>query len=320
MIRYALCGLSSDAGPGGLDNKFEYERSVEAAYTNFAVKVLRKYRNLDILSALASYTSDRARHLPSWVPDSRVHKPNTVVYTRPEEGIHGPCEILFKVTKDSLASPQFEILNNRARLQLSGNIIDKIKVVGTTQPDHHTTTSGLRRMSHWRYDIARYPKKKKYSPTGENMFMALYETMTMGNLSALIDNPQKQYEEFDEDLISLSVQNDPYASWASTRERPRFGLDNELWDSKVFTACQVGTFRKLNRTEKGFLGLVHNGAQAGDSIALFEGGASPLVIRRSGDDWVVVSDGYIHGMVRRNFVDSTTKLRFTYLVILEGSG
>ncbi|KAH7317392.1 hypothetical protein BKA65DRAFT_600054 [Rhexocercosporidium sp. MPI-PUGE-AT-0058] len=292
---YALCGLSSDAGPGGLDIRFEYEKSVEAAYTNFAAKVLRKYRNLDILSALASYTSGRACDLPSWVPDWRVHKPNTVVYTRPEEGIHGPCEVLFNATKESLASPRFDISNNRVRLPLSSMIIDAIKVDGAIQPDHHTTTNGLKRMFHWRYDIARYPKKKKYSPTGEKMFTALYETMTMGNLSALLDDSEKQYEEFDKDLITLSVQNDPFASCYSTRVPPRPVLDNELWDSKVFTACQVRIFRKLIRTKKEFLGLVHSGARAGDSIALLEGGALPLVIRRSGDDWVVVGDGYIHG-------------------------
>ncbi|KAK3379385.1 hypothetical protein B0T24DRAFT_716964 [Lasiosphaeria ovina] len=67
---YALCGLSCDAGPDGLDIRFDYHKSPDDVYIDFARSVLTTYRSLDIFSALSTSKQDvRSSGLPSWVPD-----------------------------------------------------------------------------------------------------------------------------------------------------------------------------------------------------------------------------------------------------------
>jgi hypothetical protein len=55
--------------------------------------------------------------------------------------------------------------------------------------------------------------------------------------------------------------------------------------------------RKLARTEEGHLALVLAEARIGDSVGLFEGRKTPLVIRPVGDLWPLVRDSYLHGIM-----------------------
>lgn len=65
---FALCGIAYDAGPGSLDIQINYHpsHSVQGVYREFAVKMLAKYKNLDVLSVP---NENRILELPSWVPD-----------------------------------------------------------------------------------------------------------------------------------------------------------------------------------------------------------------------------------------------------------
>lgn len=75
---YGLCGLARDTGPGGLDIAFDYTKTTDEVYIDFARSVLRRYGNLDILSALRlsalGKTEARTQSLPSWVPDCAHRK------------------------------------------------------------------------------------------------------------------------------------------------------------------------------------------------------------------------------------------------------
>ena len=287
---YALCGLASDAGPKDLNIKIRYERSVNAVYTDFARRVLLNYGNLDIFCALAAFTEKRCSLLPSWVPDWRDFKPGTLVYSRPLEGFRGPCNVLYKASGDSVADCQFS--ESSTRLQLSGMIIDSVEAVGPIHSDSHTSTAGLSYMLKWRGEIARLDKKKQYSLTGEKMLFAFYHTLTMGNLSAYVGDAEQEYSKFDDDLVTLGHQ---YFSRRAVPDGRALVRDTDVWDSKVYKACEVGIHRSLIRTKKGYLGLVHRAVRSGDSIALFKGGALPLVIRPRKDHWRMVGDGYVHG-------------------------
>jgi hypothetical protein len=55
--------------------------------------------------------------------------------------------------------------------------------------------------------------------------------------------------------------------------------------------------RKLARTEKGYLALVPAETRVGDSVGLFKGGKTPLVVRPVGDSWQLVGDSYVHGIM-----------------------
>jgi hypothetical protein len=51
------------------------------------------------------------------------------------------------------------------------------------------------------------------------------------------------------------------------------------------------------RTQKGYVALVPRLTKEGDWIAICQGGAMPLVIRRDGEHWVLVGESYVHGLM-----------------------
>ncbi|KAL3246833.1 hypothetical protein ABHI18_012605, partial [Aspergillus niger] len=51
------------------------------------------------------------------------------------------------------------------------------------------------------------------------------------------------------------------------------------------------------QTARGYLGLVPAGAKAGDSLALISGGKVPFCLRHEQEDYQVVGEAYIHGVM-----------------------
>lgn len=54
---------------------------------------------------------------------------------------------------------------------------------------------------------------------------------------------------------------------------------------------------RLARTEEGRLALVPHNAQAGDRIALLQGGKCPFVVRPQGSRWILIGDSYVYDMM-----------------------
>jgi hypothetical protein len=300
---YALRGLATDVGPGGFGNDFDYKKSVESVYTEFARDAIRLYRNLDILSALAPFHEDRSPKLPSWVPDWRVFRNYTFVCRRPEDGPDpGPCTVTFRASGDTCADPAFS--RNGQRMQLHGHIFETIIAVGDMRPGSRTAREAVAHFIGWRNDIARCSTEMHYAPTSEPMIDVFYHTITMSNLSAFLDDALAEYKAFDRSLLMLA-------------DRLHYAVDPDdehmqvqvagVWEvvppwasiesSVVTSASRPSVSRRMIRTDGGYLGLVHGQARIGDRIALFRGGAMPLVIRQCGKVWQVVGDGYVHGVM-----------------------
>ena len=302
---YALRGLASDVGPGMHDNNFDYEKSAEVVYTEFARDCMRLYRNLDILSALAAFHNDCSEGLPSWVPDWRVYG-NTFVYRRPRPPPEpGACAILFTASGSTSTDPVFS--EDGRKVRLLGHVLDTIVDVGDIRPRARTARDGVAHFVGWRNKIARCSHEKYYEPTGEFMIDVFYHTITMANLSKFLNDALAEYKAFDRNLLILADQLEvPYyvsrvkiaGQWEAVP--PWMSVE----ESTVTSASRPSVNRRMVRTERGYLGLVHVQAKVGDKIALFRGGLLPLVIREQGEDWRVVGDGYVHGaMTGEKFED-----------------
>ena len=61
-------------------------------------------------------------------------------------------------------------------------------------------------------------------------------------------------------------------------------------------ATAVGN-RRLIRTDKGFIGLGPGLCEPLDHIAICKGGKLPLVLRPKGEDWELIGDCYVHGIM-----------------------
>jgi hypothetical protein len=55
--------------------------------------------------------------------------------------------------------------------------------------------------------------------------------------------------------------------------------------------------RRMIRSRKAYIGLAPNPTKAGDYIALVKGGRVPLVLRPKGNDWELIGDAYVHGII-----------------------
>jgi len=301
---YALRGLATDIKPGMFGNEFNYNKSPDVVYTEFARDAIRLYGNLDILSALAPFHEDRSRALPSWVPDWRVFKDRTFLYRPPEPAPEpGPCTIKFKASGDSRTEPVFS--DDGRRLQLQGHILDTITHVGDMRPGTRTAREAVSHFISWRNDIARCSTSTHYAPTSEPIIDVFYHTITMSNISAFLEDALPEYRTFDHSLLMLAarlhVPDNPYNEHTQVLVSPGVWEVVPSWmsieKSVVTSASRPSVNRRMVRTEKGYLGLVHGQARIGDKIGIMKGGAMPLVIRRDGGGWMVVGDGYVHGVM-----------------------
>jgi hypothetical protein len=55
--------------------------------------------------------------------------------------------------------------------------------------------------------------------------------------------------------------------------------------------------RRVITTNSGFIGLLPEEAQDGDSIAIVLGCYHPVVLRPSGDEYKVLGECYVHGLM-----------------------
>lgn len=160
---YALCGLSRDSGPDGLSIQFDYTKSPDDVYTDFARSILTTYRNLDIFSALTpSHPEARSKGLSSWAPDwnADCFVDGTLIYRRPEPMPEpGPCRVLFTATNTTLSSPRFS--SGGCLLILDGYILDTIVTIGLIRPASFTNEEMVRILLEWRNTVAQCDDRKK---------------------------------------------------------------------------------------------------------------------------------------------------------------
>ncbi|KAF1984050.1 hypothetical protein K402DRAFT_395982 [Aulographum hederae CBS 113979] len=76
------------------------------------------------------------------------------------------------------------------------------------------------------------------------------------------------------------------------RTRRRTGSHSTDWDGLKF--C-LG--RKLLVTARGFLGLAPPEAQKGDVVVVLLGAPTPLLLRKRGENYVLVGECYVHGIM-----------------------
>ena len=107
-------------------------------------------------------------------------------------------------------------------------------------------------------------------------------------------------------LHSNCLQSRPVFALAAHLPAPaRYGSDGppQPWplirDALSATPLVKIGGRRLARTQRGHLALVVAGAREGDSVGIFQGGKTPLIIRATGTGtWQILGDAYVHGIMK----------------------
>ncbi|KAF2836615.1 HET-domain-containing protein [Patellaria atrata CBS 101060] len=204
---YALCGISSDTGPEGLNVRFDYGSEVSKIYTNIAILHLEKYRTFEILEVPRHMKRSGVDGLPTWCPDWSIQDALTAPLR-----INCLKEFLDDFSPQTFVDsdwynydsgkgsvPCFSVSADHRRLMVRAVRVCRLEFVGelcdlkdADPPKATPQESGtyfkekldrLKRkghlFQHWAYDIARTKKESLY-PTGESMLDCFAITLIAG--------------------------------------------------------------------------------------------------------------------------------------------
>ena len=80
-------------------------------------------------------------------------------------------------------------------------------------------------------------------------------------------------------------------------------------------ALELTVSRRPYLTQKGYVGLGHEGMQVGDLVCILQGGPVPFLLRRTeGGEYVLVRDTYVHGIMDGEFMGTRPELEVFRIV------
>tara|TARA_R110002003_G_scaffold234_2_gene16894 strand:+ start:5213 stop:7060 length:1848 start_codon:yes stop_codon:yes gene_type:complete len=325
---YCLLGLAGDADTLKIQPNYDASYSFQDAYRDVAITFMQSSKNLDVLSV------PRTNHdssFPSWVPDWRPASSYMLSLTARER----LKDTRYRATGHSEACIQ--IKEDGSLLGLSGHRIDQIEECGDVYRYEESTAVqrsywrqlrenymfALRlrlRYIDWKHIAGVYTKGEYVS--GGTKDDAFWRTLIAGHpidSDTDFDQIRSDYRAWNSSILRFSsmrrwvphtvlvalvtmkiVLEGLRTLLALTCFLPLYDRSHEPFNALVQCVAQ----RKLFRTSAGYVGLAPESVRAGDTIALFQGGRLPLIIRQHGDRWRLIGDCYVHGLMNGEKFDA----------------
>ena len=142
---------------------------------------------------------------------------------------------------------------------------------------------------------------------GESRRAAYLSTLCAGNIRGSYEKTSKLYDEWHDSLQGMrladTLQVDQWHTYAAGMAHILLPLVRKWrsWneDSEFTGLLEHAYHRRFAKTSKGYYCLVPSSAREGDLFGVFQGGHVPLVIREFGEDWKLVGESYVHGIMQR---------------------
>ncbi|KAF2818752.1 HET-domain-containing protein [Ophiobolus disseminans] len=286
-------------------------------------------QDLSAFKAAGIHDKSAESDLPSWVANWSVSDPTVPLDTSVtvDHGSKSAYPDILTPTFNACAStpstPTFS--PDHKLLRLHGVPVDHIAAVGAL-----SRTRYLRHVSHmfelfvqchdiltqlkdWE-TIARTHSTDPY-PTGERNRDAFWHTLCAGrvppNLVSARHDPRYKYYVLMRSLrrfVRVTVRWFPRSANDTWYNRFFYSLFQTAWLLLGWTPTKIQRIgfppesllpnhRRMARSQKGYVGLVPRLTREGDWIVVCEGGKLPLVVRREGEEWVLVGEAYVHGVM-----------------------
>lgn len=316
---FALYAMSEDAFHElGLDP--DYGIKTAQLYRDVAIRILKKSLNLDILGAPRSLVPQGSvgETLPSWVPDWSDTKATHSLLRLETQ----PDGLPFKVSRESSSSPIFS--SDYSRLGLEGYIVDSISAVSLTLSNTEPGNIRVHYLNIWKqqalsfraqqmqfHSVDRVTQLRSKKAYHDQDPMDVYWTaLRGGHTPEGVVKAREAFHAWDKCFHALSPPwfNKHFlllfflASFgimaALTLVRHKLGIDTPLVKPEFdfINNCAIRQ-RRVFRTKGGFVGLGPGSVKKGDHIVLCKGGKLPLVLRKHGDDYKLLGDSFICGMM-----------------------
>jgi hypothetical protein len=292
----------------------DYRLSVQDVYIRLAIAILKKDLNLDLFSVPRGIEGPEVECLPSWDPDwSRRIKTRSL----PRWEIDNNA-VPFKASGTSSSSPLFD--HDYRRIGLEGVLVDEIVMTSRIIVTPHW--QNLVRLD-WFWDscrnirdvqnlfanmesVARARSRFKYI-TGPDILDVYWLTLRGGAHTEGYDTARMEFYKSTRILRWIR----PFSSFlpvyhvlltilaALALIRHYLGYDGHVFQPQTafLAKCSTAAYWRIIRTKRGYVGLAPALSTVGDQIPIVKGGKLPLVIREERENWQLVGDSFIHGMM-----------------------
>ncbi|KAH8589068.1 heterokaryon incompatibility protein-domain-containing protein [Bisporella sp. PMI_857] len=324
---YGLLGVAP-LDDKAISVKVDYGKTAEEVYVGLAHVILSSSGNLDLLSIPHGDSQLGKHRLPSWVPDwSYTSSPSLdlVFPASKRKSPSGPIRE-FAATRGSTSTPMFK---DPQILVLSGYIVDNIaqlseiiqapiadtlrmKLLDQKLDDEKSVleAEGLAGMSVY-FDIMMSIEDLALGGGNENSIYPTSEPRTRAFWRTLCT---------DTTYDSLDAGDLAFTGWRQALKAPRvlkrfrvdkftrlynylaavgFGVTNTLHESDGLfeIMMQPAFYNRFAITRDGYFAMVPPATKVGDQVGLFKGGKVPLIIRQKDDQWSLVGESYVHGIM-----------------------
>ncbi|KIW02607.1 uncharacterized protein PV09_06055 [Verruconis gallopava] len=269
----------------------DYKRSRQSLYWEIAKRCLVEDKDPFLLSCAQHNRGVNLEDFPSWIPQWD------------QERVRVPIAMQKAGWNASSDSALFaEIQGNDAILELQGVVLDTILSEYELDPDvlfnenEHSSVLGnptdhsLLKLWREQRDLvfSLYPSTKQLAKAFASTFVLgyrinydeEYRERLMADFSAHVIR-----------LVQLCAQDSrQYAEMAD--EAP-----NGDWKNYLHEAHSMSYRRAFIRTTKGYMGLVPNATQVGDSVCIIFGCKVPYILRKINGHHFLVGDAYIHDVM-----------------------
>ncbi|KAH7394379.1 heterokaryon incompatibility protein-domain-containing protein [Pyrenochaeta sp. MPI-SDFR-AT-0127] len=248
----------------------DYDRSPEQVYIDLVHVLANTHNSLDILS-FNGYVKDLT--LPSWVPDWTCVWKTTVYILAPVEHVHpAPAEFAnqlptrYRYNASVGLDPDFSFVGND-KLHVSGIDFDTIQTIGQPFLDSN--------------------------PPGEVFYQALlaWKTLALGESS---EHAAEAY--ISGGTKAVAFQRCITADQTRYGERVVPGAQAFDHDAERAVYLRIGK-RAFFLTQKGYFGIGPPYARQGDHVCVLSGCKVPFVLRKVGQEWEVVGECFVLGVM-----------------------
>ena len=273
----------------------DYSKDVSEIYRNLASHLIITERNPDILTFCVAPTEGQSLSLPSWVPDwSQPQKYKPSPYIRPDA---------YKAS----AGTSFKGRIDFNTLSLDGVLLNNIVFLGRApnpRIDKYTAREMILK-EHIEQGMESFEMFKQSRNYAQSDLTSYVRTLVADVYRAKHRLERQQLLTLCAThrwSVSMNAPNSEFAvSWdefSTTRDRS-FGQTVGWQDMEDLLDARgdASTDRSFCLFDDGRVGWVPDSAAIGDRIAIFLGGTVPILLRPSGNDYIVLGEAYVDEMM-----------------------
>jgi Heterokaryon incompatibility protein (HET) len=311
-----------------------YSKSVGEVYEDLARLILSSSSNLDLLSIPQS-NSQFSQRQPSWVPDwshkassrldlvvtagqktfasGQIRKPAASRQTRSIAAFKDPHTLVISgYVADSIAQLS-EIIQpptvDKLQMQQLGQKLDDMESV--------VEAEGLASMSVYFdvmmsiEDLALCGSQDSIYSTGELCTRALWRTLCTDVSTDQLESAELAFTSWRQAMnaprMLKKYRVDKFRGMYNYLAAVGYGVTDILYDGDgLFVSLMRPAFySRFAVTKLGYFALVPPMAKVGDQVGIFKGGKVPLIFRSEDNQWRLVGESYVHGIMQGEIFDET---------------